>query len=148
MCVMESNEGPSGMFEVSALPQSLTIVFSSLLENVDAASRETEAFLERIGLTRKNFRILLAMREALTNAIRHGNHGDPGKVIRYEVRLDRDELVMAVEDEGSGFNWRRLPRSRHRTSAEGGRGIPIMRKYASDVLFNEGGNRLVLRFKS
>jgi len=134
-------------FEVRTLSDHLTILFSSALEQVDAVSRETENFLLRLGIQEKAFRILLSMREALTNAILHGNQENPQKMIRYRVHLDEGDLVMEVEDEGAGFDWKQHIKRKPRVSSESGRGLFIMRQYASDVRFNERGNRLVLRFK-
>ena len=134
-------------FEVLTLSDHLTILFSSALEQVDVVSRETENFLSRLGIQEKAFRILLSMREALTNAILHGNQKNPQKLIRYRVHLDEGDLVMEVEDEGAGFDWKQHMKRKPGVRSESGRGLFIMRQYASEVRFNDRGNRLVLRFK-
>ncbi len=140
-------EEMSTTFEVHTLSDHLTILFSSALEQVDAVSRETEHFLSRLGVQEKAFRILLSMREALTNAILHGNKKNPRKLIHYRVHVDEGVLVMEVEDEGAGFDWKQHMKSKPRVRSESGRGLFIMRQYASEVRFNDKGNRLVLRFK-
>ncbi|MCX5833581.1 MAG: ATP-binding protein [Deltaproteobacteria bacterium] len=140
-------EEMNATFEVRTLSDHLTILFSSAMEQVDSVSRETENFLSQLGIQEKAFRILLSMREALTNAIRHGNQEDPQKMIRYRVHLDEGDLVMEVEDEGAGFDWKNHIKRKPRVRSESGRGLFIMRQYASEVWFNDRGNRLVLRFK-
>jgi len=140
-------EEMNATFEVRTLSDHLTILFSSALEQIDAVSRETEHFLSRLGIQEKTFRILLSMREALTNAILHGNQKNPRKLIRYRVHVDEGDLVMEVEDEGAGFDWKQHMKSKPRVRSESGRGLFIMRQYASEVWFNDRGNRLVLRFK-
>ena len=140
-------EEMNATFEVRTLSDHLTILFSSALEQIDAVSRETENFLSRLGIQEKTFRIQLSMREALTNAILHGNRKNPRKLIRYRVHVDEGDLVMEVEDEGAGFDWKQHMKSKPRVRSESGRGLFIMRQYASEVWFNDRGNRLVLRFK-
>lgn len=134
-------------FEVRTLCDHLTILFSSALEKIDEVSRETEQFLFRLGVQEKAFRILLSMREALTNAILHGNRGNPQKTVRYRVCVEGGDLVMEVEDEGEGFDWKRQMKRIPSVHSESGRGLYIMRQFASDVRFNDRGNRLVMRFK-
>jgi len=134
-------------FEVRTLSDHLSILFSSALEKIDAVSRETEKFLSHRGIQEKAFRILLSMREALTNAILHGNQGNPQKLVHYRVRVEEGDLVIEVEDEGTGFDWKRHMKKKPRVDSESGRGLFIMQQFASDVRFNDRGNRLMLRFK-
>lgn len=140
-------EEMNATFEVRTVSDHLSILFSSALEKIDAVSRETEKFLSHLGIQEKAFRILLSMREALTNAILHGNQGNPQKLVRYRVHVEEGDLVIEVEDEGTGFDWKRHMKRKPRANAESGRGLLIMQQFASDVCFNERGNRLVLRFK-
>jgi serine/threonine-protein kinase RsbW len=61
-------------------------------------------------------RVELALREALANATVHGNRQDPQKkvLVRCFCQPSRD-LLLAVEDEGAGFDPTKLP---HPTKAE------------------------------
>src|SRR5947207_13349646 len=54
--------------------------------------------------TRQIGRIELAFTEALVNAIRHGNHEDPQKLVLIEYEIDINEFRLSIEDEGTGFN--------------------------------------------
>src|SRR5262245_266146 len=55
------------------------------------------------------FAVRLALEEAVANAVKHGHRGDPTKRVRvcYQVRADR--VLMEVEDQGAGFDPRRVP---------------------------------------
>ena len=46
----------------------------------------------------------IALREALANAIIHGNHEDRRKYVHVTCRCEPDELSIAVKDEGKGFD--------------------------------------------
>jgi anti-sigma regulatory factor (Ser/Thr protein kinase) len=46
----------------------------------------------------------IALREALANAIIHGNHENPRKHVHVRCRCNPDELSIAVKDEGRGFD--------------------------------------------
>jgi serine/threonine-protein kinase RsbW len=45
----------------------------------------------------------IALREALANAIIHGNHENPRKHVYVRCRCKPDEVSIAVKDEGRGF---------------------------------------------
>lgn len=86
----------------------------------------------------------LLAREALTNAVVHGCHADPGKHVLCAMRLRGRRLTIAVQDEGEGFDWRALWNRPGRTSASSGRGIPILRTFAIRVRYNEKGNAVTI----
>ena len=50
--------------------------------------------------------VALALREAVNNAVLHGNKKDPSKFIEVEFDADENEFVMKVWDEGPGFDDR------------------------------------------
>ena len=91
----------------------------------------------------------LLLREALTNSVMHGCLEDPRKRIHCVLRPKRDRLVMAIRDEGDGFDWRAAWDRRVDISSIHGRGIEIFRRYAHAVRFNQKGNSITLvnRFK-
>ena len=81
------------------------LAIGSRFENVEIVQIVLNDALERlrVGDDERHW-IDLAVREAVANAIKHGNQGDPGK--RVEVCMCRDgaEVVVRVEDEGRGFD--------------------------------------------
>src|SRR6516164_3180921 len=57
-----------------------------------------------------NFEIELALREALVNAVVHGNHNDPRKRVYVNCRCTTDgQVSITVEDEGNGFGHDAVP---------------------------------------
>ena len=93
-----------------------------------------------------SFGVKLALEEAMTNAIKHGNCNDPSKhiVIRYYV--DRERTVMMVADEGVGFCPDSVPDPTEEKNLErpNGRGIMLMQSYMTKVRFNQAGNEVWL----
>ena len=53
---------------------------------------------------RSLFGIRLALEEAIVNAVRHGNRNDPTKTVRIRYRLDAEQFLIEIEDEGHGFD--------------------------------------------
>ena len=86
----------------------------------------------------------LLLREMLTNAVCHGCEQDHRRQVRCHARLTPGTLALAVEDDGQGFDWRAaLARSPDATESSG-RGLSILRLHATDLQFNEAGNRVDL----
>ena len=100
------------------------------------------------GADGNRFEIQLALREALVNAIVHGNQEDPQKRIHVRCRLTTDgEVSMTVQDEGPGFEHDAVadptaPENRLRAQ---GRGISLMRALMDEVEFEKGGSVVHMR---
>lgn len=90
------------------------------------------------------FAIKLALEEALTNAIKHGNRNDGSKriVVRYAVNPER--AVIMVRDEGNGFRPEAVPDPTADENLErpNGRGIMLMQAYMTRVCYNHAGNEV------
>jgi serine/threonine-protein kinase RsbW len=82
-----------------------------------------------------------ALREALANAVIHGNHENPRKHVRVRFRCKRDEVSIAVKDEGRGFDINKIPdpTAPENTGSVHGRGIYLMKALMDEVRFEEGG---------
>ncbi len=93
-------------------------------------------------------KVELALREALTNAIIHGNLRSPRKRVSVRCFCQSDcGMLLVVEDEGSGFNPKKIPdptRGRNIYSSHG-RGIYLMRQLMDEVRFQRSGSRVVLK---
>jgi len=96
--------------------------------------------------TRDAFGVRLAVEEALVNALKHGHGYDPTKVVRLRYRVAADEVWVEVEDEGAGFDHRRVadPRLPINWSRPSGRGLLLMRHFLTWVRFNDQGNCVTL----
>ena len=91
--------------------------------------------------------IELAMREALANAIIHGNRQDPNKRVAVRAYCQPNRgILMVIDDEGSGFNPTKVPNP---TGAEclletHGRGLFMMRRLMDRVRISRKGRRITL----
>jgi serine/threonine-protein kinase RsbW len=98
-----------------------------------------------------NAEINLALREALVNAIVHGNQSDPSKRVYVNCRCTTDgEVSITIEDEGNGFRSNAvsdptLPENKLRTH---GRGIYLIRMLMDEVHFEKGGSVVHMRKKA
>jgi serine/threonine-protein kinase RsbW len=80
----------------------------------------------------------LVVREALANAIVHGNYCDPEKTVRIVVAVnEHGDLLVSVKDSGSGFDPSRLPNpvAAANLLAPHGRGIFLIRQLMDEVHF-------------
>jgi serine/threonine-protein kinase RsbW len=139
---MESYAMSQSPFVVESTTGGIIIRMASNMENIDRASSETQAFLRSHGLGSLSFAICLGMREALTNAVRHGNAGRPQATVTYTIHLTQTRITLEIIDEGPGFNWRTA--RKRRSNAENGRGIHIMKSYFNTFYYNDKGNHLTL----
>ncbi len=77
----------------------------------------------------------------MSNAIHHGNRGDPSKRIQLSLSVNGNTLHLSVADEGEGFDWSQVRRSPLAASTiPCGRGLPLIASIAPRVSFNGKGN--------
>ncbi len=99
----------------------------------------------------KFYNIVIAVSEAVNNAITHGNKGDASKKIELEVEAEGSELKIAVTDEGKGFDPDALedPRLPENLLKANGRGVFLMKELSDKAEFknSEKGCSAILRFK-
>ena len=88
------------------------------------------------------FAIELVLEESLTNAVKHGNQSDSSKSVRFGFKLSANTFYARVEDEGSGFDPEVLadPRDPSNQMAISGRGILLVRHFATRVQWSGNGN--------
>ncbi|MFQ5424162.1 MAG: ATP-binding protein [Phycisphaerae bacterium] len=88
------------------------------------------------------FAIKLALEEALTNAVRHGNSGDATKHIFVRYRVTRERTEIEIRDEGRGFQPDCVPDPTRPENIDcpNGRGIMLMQAYLDEIEYVEPGN--------
>jgi serine/threonine-protein kinase RsbW len=94
--------------------------------------------------------IEMALREALANAILHGNQEDPHKRVYVTCRCTTDEEVsITVQDEGQGFNSNVVPdpTAPENRLVKHGRGIYLIKTLMDEVRFERGGAVVYMRKK-
>jgi serine/threonine-protein kinase RsbW len=127
----------------------------TLPSDVDIISPFVDQLMRFISMFRRtdknNFEIELAVREAIANAIVHGNQQDPNKRVYVWCRCAADGDVSAtVQDEGEGFDIETVPDP---TASENlfrgsGRGVYLMRTLMDEVRFEQRGTVVHLRKRS
>jgi serine/threonine-protein kinase RsbW len=88
----------------------------------------------------------LALVEAVTNAMEHGNHWDVNKRVEVEAVATPELLEVRVRDQGEGFDFSHLPDPTQEENllCERGRGIFLMRSIMDQVVFVPPGNQVIL----
>jgi serine/threonine-protein kinase RsbW len=108
----------------------------SRIDTVATAAAAVAEFVNRSGISEEAaFGIDMAVREAVTNAVLHGNRQDESKTVDVTLKSSPDAVEISVHDQGSGFNPEEVPDP---TAAENilkssGRGIFFMRTFMDEV---------------
>jgi anti-sigma regulatory factor (Ser/Thr protein kinase) len=139
----QATKGPDGLphvgdFQVRELLLNLDRVVPSDASLLDDTVAEITAAIDRTGCWEDVETIGLVVREALTNAIIHGNHCQPQKTVRVSVTVNEYcDLLINVKDSGSGFDISRLsePINGEDVLANHGRGISLMKQFMDQVEF-------------
>ena len=92
--------------------------------------------------------ILVAVTEAVNNAMQHGNKLDPSKKVDVEFKADEKSITFLVHDQGDGFDFDTLPDPTNPENIEkpSGRGVFLMRHLADKVEFSDDGRTVRLNF--
>lgn len=92
--------------------------------------------------------IEIALREALVNAVIHGNREDPEKRVHVTCRCDTaGQVEITVRDQGEGFDRTAIadPTSAENVLHTHGRGIYLMQALMDESWFEEGGTVVRMR---
>ena len=124
----------------------------SRIDTVATAAALVAEFLSRSGITEDAaFGIDMAVREAVTNAVVHGNRKDENKSVDVTLKSSPDAVEISVHDQGAGFNPEDVPDP---TAVENifkasGRGIFFLRSFMDEVnwLIRPGGGTTVRMLK-
>jgi serine/threonine-protein kinase RsbW len=117
----------------------------SRIEAIDKAAIAIAAIVKRSGISGETaFGIDMAVREAIANAVIHGNKLDEKKLVEITVKSSPASLDISVHDQGHGFNPETIsdPTSEENILKTSGRGIFFMRNFMDEVDWSispEGG---------
>src|SRR5437773_3754666 len=112
-----------------------------------AALLERFAAAPRLQLIRD---LLIPLRNALGNAFKHGNGRDPGKAISVELVLARKGTLVAVTDQGDGFDVRltfRRFQENENYFVNHGCGFRNLHQAMSTVTYDNGGRTVLICFR-
>jgi len=108
----------------------------SRIETVATAAAAVAQFIGRYGISDDAaFGIDMAVREAVTNAVLHGNRQDENKTIDIVLKSSPDAVEISVHDQGPGFNPEDVPdpTANENIMKTSGRGIFFMRNFMDEV---------------
>jgi len=128
---------------------SISIQIPSISDNIRMIESFIDNAKERFHLDEDLYgNIMIAVTEAVNNAIKHGNAGDSSKNVNLTLDLNEKLLKFTVKDQGKGFDYQNLPDPTAPENLEkpGGRGIFLMKHLSDEVEFKEGGRTVILSF--
>ncbi|HEY9047338.1 MAG TPA: ATP-binding protein [Ohtaekwangia sp.] len=127
----------------------ISIQVPSLMENIRMIESFIDNAKERFHLDDDIYgNIMIAVTEAVNNAIKHGNASDKSKNVHLSLSLEDSMIKFIVKDEGKGFNYDNLPDPTAPENLEkpGGRGIFLMKHLSDEVDFKDDGRVVELSF--
>ena len=88
--------------------------------------------------------VLIALDEAIVNAIKHGNKCNPRKAVHIVAELNSDGARFTITDEGSGFAADEVPDPTEpsRLLKPSGRGLLLINHIMDEVCYNKCGNQI------
>jgi serine/threonine-protein kinase RsbW len=94
--------------------------------------------------------MLVAVTEAVNNAINHGNKANPNKLVDIKLEVEEDQFGFTISDEGHGFDYLNLPDPTDPENIEkpSGRGVFLMKHLADQIIFSENGRVVELYFRN
>ncbi|HMU12598.1 MAG: ATP-binding protein [Bacteroidetes bacterium] len=125
------------------------IDFPAKAENIALAEKLIDEACQKHGVHESHYgNILIALTEAVNNAIHHGNRLDPSKSVGLGYQVKGDKIVFVVSDEGPGFDFQHLPDPTDPQNIEKphGRGVFLMRALADSVEFSDNGATVAMAF--
>ena len=114
--------------------------FPSRIETIAGATAAVIKEAESFGFSGEALEAIdLAVREAVTNAVLHGNNQDAGKKVDIVINRNGASFTVAVRDEGQGFNPADVPdpTAEQNLLKASGRGMLFMRAFMDEVEWTE-----------
>jgi serine/threonine-protein kinase RsbW len=125
--------------------QTTELILPSRVESVAEAASEAAKFISRVGLGEEiAFGVDMAVREAVTNAVLHGNKQDATKMVEVTLLNSQSALEITVRDHGTGFDPGSVPDPTvpQNLMKSSGRGILFMNTFMDEIQWlrhDEGG---------
>jgi len=93
--------------------------------------------------------MLIAVTEAVNNAIHHGNKDNIDKQVKIGFESENGMLIFSITDEGDGFDYNNLPDPTDPENLDkiSGRGVFLMTQLSDMIRFEDNGRQVFLGFK-
>lgn len=133
------------------MTREVELSIQSRIEDLELVQMVLEEAMARLDVGQKvSYEVGMAVREAVVNAIEHGNRSIPEKKVRVALDVGRGEVVVKVRDQGEGFDPETVsdPRAPLNLLRPGGRGILFMREFMDQIDYTfglNGGTEVTLR---
>jgi len=124
--------------------------FASKPENIGIIERLIDEIRDGEGFQEDCYGdVLIAMTEAVNNAIVHGNKLDDQKLVTVEYEIRTQDLYFKIADYGAGFDFENVPdpTSPENLEKPNGRGVFLMRQLADECEFSDLGRVVELTFR-
>jgi len=121
-------------------------------EFLDSVHMLSEHLIDSVGFAPDDsYWMVTAVREAVTNAVIHGNKEQPGTAVDVSFELFPDGIRITVADQGDGFDPASLPDpvSKEHLMDASGRGVFLMNQLMDEVSYSfpEGGGTTLVMMK-
>lgn len=112
------------------------LILQNTLESVDQAASEAEKYAREANLPDEAlFAVDMAVREAVANAVKHGNKMDESKTVEITFNNLPKGFEITVRDFGEGFDPEEVPDPTNPENLlkASGRGVLFMRTFMEEV---------------
>lgn len=124
---------------------SVKLSMASEIRLVDLVHEASQKMAEFAGFEEDvALNVALAVREAVINAITHGNHKDPERTVELTLTANGAGMVVRIRDEGEGFDPAVVasdPTNAENLLRTSGRGLLLIRAFVDDVKFRKRRGR-------
>ena len=88
--------------------------------------------------------ISVCVDEIMTNALIHGNEGNPKKTIAITLQFDNEKFTFTIQDEGNGFDVKAFKQQLQQNTIDipNKRGLFIVEYLSDEISFNDKGNEV------
>lgn len=137
--------GPSGSEAVFTHEWTM----ASAREDIESVLQQVMVMLGEHGWDETSiFAVRLSFEEGLSNAMHHGNGGDPSRTIEFQLSGGHDGLAAVIVDQGPGYDPDSVPdpTAEENLTVASGRGLTLIRAFMTEVTVIAPGNRLEMRY--
>jgi serine/threonine-protein kinase RsbW len=123
----------------------------SSLESVDQSEEKVVALAQEAGFPEEDtYRLGYAVREALVNAVVHGNRYSANKTVHFRVACTERGIEILVQDQGEGFaaDKQADPLAAENLMNQSGRGLALIKAFTDELIVESAqpsGTRVILR---
>jgi len=125
--------------------------YDSTLDSVDVAEEKVNHIAVHMGFPEEDvFRLGMAVREAMVNAVVHGNRYSANKKVHFKVSRHPRQIEVRITDEGAGFTPEEHPDplSEDNILRQSGRGVMLIRAFVDEFVVQPArpaGTEVILR---